>query len=261
MARALLTRGEKVFFLTRGYGGRLKGPLLADPAHHNASDIGDEPLLLARIAPTIVARDRAAGAALADRNGASVIIMDDGFQNFRLKKDFSVLVINGTSGFGNGRVIPAGPLREPAAQGFARADAAIMLGEEGAQLPYSGPILRARVMAENRDALKGKRIHAFAGIANPERFFAMLRGIGAEITGTSIFADHYAFQDRDIKTLQDNARRQDAVLVTTEKDFVRLAPAKRERIIAVAIHAVFENAAAFAALLDKALASGDGAHS
>src|SRR5262249_23770282 len=154
-------------------------------------EVGDEALLLARSAPTVVACDRAAGAKLAAANGAEMIVMDDGHQNFSLAKDLSLVVVDGASGFGNGFMIPAGPLREPVAQGLARADAVIVMNQGAPDLEgFAGPVLGARLEPESSD-LSGKRVFAFAGIGRPEKFVETLRALGAEITGTQFFPDHH----------------------------------------------------------------------
>src|SRR6266702_4634659 len=129
IGRFLKAAGERPFFLSRGYGGRARGPLVVDPGRHGAREVGDEPLLLARIAPTVVARARPAGAAVARARGASVIVMDDGFQNPSLAKDFAVLVLDGRRGIGNARVFPAGPLRAPLEIQLERTQALIAVGE------------------------------------------------------------------------------------------------------------------------------------
>jgi tetraacyldisaccharide 4'-kinase len=156
----LQTEGRKTFFLTRGYGGSERGPTQVS-ADHDANQVGDEALLLARTAPTIVARDRAQGAAYADARGANILVMDDGHQNFSLAKDLSIVVVDGESDFGNRLMIPAGPLRESVSQGLTRADAVIVMGEGDPGLNgYSGPVLRARLVSDG-DALKGQRTTIF----------------------------------------------------------------------------------------------------
>jgi tetraacyldisaccharide 4'-kinase len=200
---------------------------------HAAADVGDEPLLLARVAPAWVARDRAAGAAAAVAAGAAVIVMDDGFQNPGLEKDLSLLVADGGYGFGNGRVMPAGPLREPLAAGFARADAVALIGTDqrgvAEMLPPTLPLLRA-VLAPVAAALAGRRVLAFAGIARPEKFFATLQAMGCVLAGQRAFADHHAYGEAEVATLIEDARHADAVPVTTEKDAVRLPLALRAGI-------------------------------
>jgi tetraacyldisaccharide 4'-kinase len=249
VARALKERGGNPFFLSRGYGGKQPGPALVDTAHDTAHDVGDEPLMLAAAAPVIVARDRKAGAELADANGAGAIVMDDGHQNFALAKDLSIVVVDAETGFGNGRVLPAGPLREPIVQGLARADAIVLVGDGAPDLKgFPGPVLRAHLVSVDMLGLRGKSVVAFAGIGRPEKFFDTLRARGAELIETRAYADHYAYTASDIARLKAKARG--ALLVTTEKDFVRLTPAQREGLNFLPVRAAFDDAATFAALLD-----------
>jgi tetraacyldisaccharide 4'-kinase len=252
VAEALLQRRLNPVFLSRGYGGRLTGPIFVDPAIHSAADTGAEPLLLAATAPAIVARDRAAGAMLADAQHADVIVMDDGHQNFRLAKDLSLVVVDAETGFGNRKTLPAGPLREPIAQGLARADAVVLVGEGDPVLPgWSGPVLRAYLIPGDAAAFKDARVVAFAGIGRPEKFFASLRAAGAELVAVECFEDHHAYSAAEIARLKSRARGADARLVTTEKDFVRLMPAEREDIDVLPIRARFLDPAALGRLLDS----------
>jgi len=248
IAEMLRARGHKPYFLTRGYGGSEHGPALASRGH-SAAVMGDEALLLARTAPTIVARDRAAGARLAKEKGATVIVMDDGHQNFSLRKALSLVVVDAETGFGNGYQIPAGPLREPVAQGLTRADAVIFVGDGEPDMGgYSGPVLRARLKAEG-DAFAGKAVFAFAGIGRPEKFFASLEDSGATVTGSCFFPDHHPYSEDEI--IQLRAVAGEAMLVTTEKDFVRLSTTQREGIRMLKITAVFDDAHAIERLLDS----------
>lgn len=257
LGHALAARGLSVAFLSRGYGGRLAGPVQVEPARHSAGDIGDEPLLLARHGKAVVAHDRAAGARLADSLGADVIVMDDGFQNFQIEKDLSLVVIDAAAGFGNGHLIPAGPLREPARQGLARADAIVMVGDGDPALPpFSGPVLRATIVPGAPEALRGRRVHAFAGIGRPQKFFDMLRLLGADITATQPFPDHHRFTPTEVSVLKQAAEKSSALLVTTEKDFVRLDPSARRNVVAVPVHAVFADHAALKPLLDRIAGAG-----
>ena len=248
IAQALRARGHRPFFLTRGYGGSEKGPALASRGH-SAKMMGDEALLLARTAPTIVARDRAAGARLAREKGASVLVMDDGHQNFSLRKDLSLVVVDGETGFGNGFQIPAGPLREPVAQGLARADAVVLVGEGTPRLgDFRGPVLRAHLKADG-ESFAGKTVFAFAGIGRPEKFVASLEAGGAIVAGSCFFADHHRYGEEEI--IQLKAVAGDAVLVTTQKDFVRLTTAQRQDIRVLKIFAAFDDTAAIERLLDS----------
>jgi len=254
VAATLAALGKKVFFLTRGYGGSEVGPLLMENPRLekvSADAVGDEAMLLARIAPTIVSRDRAAGAKLAEAKGAEIIVMDDGHQNFSLAKDLSLVVVDATSGFGNGLIIPAGPLRESVAQGLARADAIVVVGDGDPDLGvYSGPVLRAHLAAEGT-TFRGRRIFAFAGIGRPEKFLETLRDAGAVVTGSQFFADHHPYSAAEIAALRRWA--EDAQLVTTEKDAVRLDTHLAVGIEFLPVRAVFDAPALLTHLLDRLL--------
>ena len=252
IAEMLRAMGHRPYFLTRGYGGSERGPALASRGH-SAAVMGDEALLLARTAPAIVARDRAQGARLAREKGATVLVMDDGHQNFTLRKSLSLVVVDAESGFGNGRQIPAGPLRETVVQGLARADAVILVGDGEPDLKgYKGPVPRARLRPEGA-GFAGKNVFAFAGIGRPEKFVASLEESGAHLTGSCFFDDHHAYAEHEIAQLRMVAG--DALLVTTEKDFVRLTVAQREGIRVLKVAATFDDRTAMQGLLDRALVS------
>jgi tetraacyldisaccharide 4'-kinase len=243
IARNLKARGLRVMILSRGYGGSLAGPVMVNSDMHSAANVGDEPLLLSATAPVIVARDRSQGAILADAEGADVIVMDDGYQNFALEKDLAIVVVDAEKGFGNGHILPAGPLRESVSGGLARADAVVLVGYGTPALPgYSGPILRAKLVPRSGETMAGRRVIAFAGIGRPEKFFGTLRGLNAELIEARAFADHHMFDTGEIARLKAAAKEKNAVLITTEKDFVRLAPADRDGIAALPIEAKFETA-------------------
>jgi len=253
LARTLHSEHIEVALLTRGYSRPRGNPLLVDPQKHGAETVGDEALLLAKAAPTIVARNRADGARLAEAQGARVIVMDDGYQNFSLAKDLSLVVVDAETGFGNGRMLPAGPLRESVLAGLVRADGIILTGEGTPVLPgFNGPILRARLVAERR--FDGVRLTAFAGIGRPEKFFAMLRALGAELVQTFSFADHHAYSAAEITTLRTRAKGTNTILITTEKDFVRLDRSDRQEIEVLPVHAVFDDPASPMRLLQPLLA-------
>jgi tetraacyldisaccharide 4'-kinase len=250
IARVLKTLGHKPFFLTRGFGGRLRGPIEATQ-DDRAIDVGDEAILLACSAPAIVARDRREGVKLAIGLGADAIVMDDGHQNFALTKDLSIVIVDGDVGFGNGHVVPAGPLREPVSQGLARADAVIITGEGTPPLAgFSRPVLRAHLTLQDTDIV-GKRMVAFAGIGRPGKFFQSLVNFGANLLATQGFADHHVYTAGEIARLRAKARTLNAELVTTEKDFVRLTRTEREGIRAMPVRAVFDDPAALERLLDS----------
>lgn len=255
IGRRLGNRGIGAHFLMRGYGGRIKAPTRVDPAVHDSTAVGDEALLLAAERPTWVAADRGAGAKAAVAAGAQAIVMDDGLQNPTLEKDLSLLVVDGSYGFGNGRVIPAGPLREPVSAAAARARAAILIGadETGAlaQLPSSLPVLRAKLVpGPEAELLAGQPVFAFCGIANPRKFFSTLQEAGAFLAGRQAYADHYPFDEGDLRDLLAEAESLRATPVTTRKDFVRIPPAFRNRVTVVTIRLEWEEPAAIEVLLD-----------
>ncbi|MFG1463550.1 tetraacyldisaccharide 4'-kinase [Xanthobacter sp. DSM 24535] len=225
----LKARGASPFALLRGHGGREAGPLRVDPARHDAAAVGDEALLLADAAPTIVSRDRLAGARLAVASGASHIVMDDGFQNPTLHKDAALLVVDGASGLGNGRVLPAGPLRAPFAAQATRADALLLIGTgaPGDYLARSASdimVLRGHLSADTGDAaaLLGRRLFAFAGIGRPEKFFQTLRALDLDVAETEAFPDHHPYTPGDLSRLHGQAQAGGLCLVTTAKDLSRL---------------------------------------
>jgi tetraacyldisaccharide 4'-kinase len=270
VARVLLAAHERPFFLSRGYGGRLAGPVPVNPAVHSATDVGDEPLLLARLAPTIVAHDRVAGAQAARFSGARVIVMDDGFQNPSLKKDLSILVIDNKRGIGNGRVIPAGPLRAPLGVQIARAQALVIVGPgDGARAVAEMAWRRGLTIFHGRlepdrqhlAALRGRKALAFAGIGDPQKFFATLTDAGIDVAERASFADHHRYTATEAQTLLARAEAQNLVLLTTEKDHVRLAgsphlAALAARTSALPVRLVIDEEQAFQEMIAKALRRG-----
>jgi len=229
IARLLIEAGERPYFLTRGYGGRLAGPVLVET--HTATQVGDEPPLLARIAPTVVAHNRVAGARLAVEKGASVIVMDDGFQNPSLAKDLSILVIDGTRGIGNARVLPAGPLRAPLEPQLDRADAILIVGEVSGAAPLviaaracKLPLFHGTLEPDRKavEALAGTRVLAFAGIGDPEKFFATVARAGIDASARRSFPDHHRYSTREAKALIEEAAANSLSLLTTEKDAARM---------------------------------------
>jgi len=250
LGERLQRRGVKVHFVTRGYGGREVGPLRIDLDRHVAADVGDEPLLLAQVAPTWVARDRLKGARAAIAAGAEVLVLDDAHQNFRLHKDLSLVVVDGGYGFGNGRVMPAGPLRETVPAGLARADAVVLIGD-GALSTGTLPMMHA-TLAPVSDALRHRRVLAFAGIGRPEKFFATLADLQCDVVGTRTYPDHYAYKPDEIMRLADAAAAAGALLVTTEKDQVRLPPEARRMVTPVQVALTFRDGAMLDHLLAKA---------
>lgn len=240
----LQAHGRRVHILTRGYGGREAGPVQVDLSKHDAVQVGDEPLLLAQTAPTWVSRWRPDGAAAATAHGADVIVMDDGFQNFTVAKDLSFIVVDGAVGFGNGRVMPAGPCREPIPAGRDRAQAAIIIGDDrhnAAKHLTPLPILNARlVVNEAAYGLRGKRVLAFAGIGRPSKFFHTLEhDVQAQLVDTIAFPDHYPYKTGDLDTLIAQAKMLDAMLVTTQKDLVRIPEIFQSHIQTVSVRLEF----------------------
>lgn len=249
--------------ITRGYGGQLAGPVAVDPSVHRAQDVGDEPLLLAlRGAQAIVSKDRAAGARHAFAEGADLVLMDDGFQNPTLHKDFSFLVIDGASGFGNGRVLPAGPLRERPEAALVRAQAVILIGRDisgvGESIPDFLPVFTAQIAPQHQPDLCTPYI-AFAGLARPEKFRDTLVSLGAELVRFHAFADHHAYSARDLEALREEAGRAQARLITTEKDYVRLSPEQRDGIETLPVALKFDEPERVLNALRAALSKREGA--
>jgi tetraacyldisaccharide 4'-kinase len=262
----LKAQGETPFALTRGYGGRLPGPVEVDPARHQAGEVGDEALLLAAHARTILARDRPAGAALAKALGASVIVMDDGLQNPSLQKQLRLAVVDGESGIGNGLCLPAGPLRAPLPGQLEATDAVIVIGggQAGEAVAAKArsrglPVLGARlaVAPEIAASLRARAVIAVAGIGRPQKFFETLRALQARIVAERAFGDHHAYRMGDVEALLAEARAHDCIIATTEKDMTKLAPlwppAERARLFAVPVTLVFDEPAGIAALIARSL--------
>jgi tetraacyldisaccharide 4'-kinase len=256
LAKLLRELGETPVVLSRGYGGKLRGPVRVDPVWHAASDVGDEPLMLAGALPVVVSRKRADGVPLA-REGATVILMDDGFQSPAVVKDASLIVIDSARGLGNGKVFPAGPLRAPLRPQLARTDALIVVGDGhaaekvSAEIAAQGkPVLSAHLRPDEAvvTQLRGKRVLAFAGIGDPTRFFNTLRASGIDVAGQRAFADHHVYSQAEIENLVTEARREGLTLVTTEKDLARLRqdgglPDWAQQIVPFAVTLEFDDAA------------------
>ncbi len=259
LAQRLIARGCAVHILLRGYGGRSRGTHRVSP-DDTAEAVGDEALLLAAVAPTWTGADRAASARAAVAAGATVLLMDDGLQNPTLHKDLSLLVVDGATGFGNGRVLPAGPLREPVAAGAARCQAAVVIGPARSlprSLPVSLPVLRATlVQGPEIAALRGKQVLAFAGIAYPDKFFAPLRAAGVDVVRAMPFPDHHPYTRRELDALLGDADRLNAILVTTPKDAVRLPPEVKPWVQVVGVGLLWDDEALLRALLDGVFDAG-----
>jgi tetraacyldisaccharide 4'-kinase len=282
LARLLLQWGRRPFFLSRGYGGRVAGPVRIDPAAFpgagesrkgawTAADVGDEPLLLANVAPAIVSRDRPAGVRAAIAGGADAVIMDDGLQNPSVQKDFSVAVVDGRRGVGNGRIFPAGPLRAPLEVQLDYVDAVLVVGAAGPAANHAIaaaqkrglPVFHGDLHAapDAVAALVGKPVLAFAGIADPGKFFATLEAHGIAAAVRRPFPDHHPYAADEMAGLVACAERRGLTLVTTEKDIARLrgdptAASLIARSAVLPVTLTFRDVASVEAMLRGALRTG-----
>lgn len=266
LTRALRAKlGPNAHTLSRGYGGRVEGPLRVTP-DMDAREVGDEPLLHAHDGPAWVARDRYAGALAAAQAGAQAIIMDDGFQNAALGKDLSLIAVDPQFGIGNGEVFPAGPLRERLDDGLGRADAIVMLHNTAGDAPvehewlsdFTKPILHAALKPLS-EVPHGKLV-AFAGLARPEKFFDTLTSLGGEVTEAVPFDDHHLYAEEDLSVLAQIAEERGAQLITTEKDAARLSSEWRMRVAVLPVTAHFADEAALDALLEPIRSRMNAAH-
>lgn len=256
----LSARGIGAHVVSRGYGGSLHGPVRVDERKHTAAEVGDEPLLLSAFAPTWVARDRTLGAQAAVAEGARAILLDDAHQNPALAKDLSIVVIDAETGFGNGRCLPAGPLREPVAKGLARADLVVLIGAPDARQAFRDrwaarigcPLVEARLAPlQTGMDWQGQRVLAFAGIGRPGKFFATLQSLGAELVRAEPLDDHQPFTPALLNRLETEAHLLGAQLVTTEKDAARLPARFRPKVLALPVRLEVVDWAAIDAHLDR----------
>lgn len=258
LMQRLLAQGLAVHVVSRGFGGVTRGPHRVDPARHDVRDVGDEPLMLAALGTVWVSRDRPAGVRAAAAEGAEIVLLDDGLQNPHVARDRNIVMVDAVEGFGNGRLIPAGPLREPVGRGLARADLVVLVGEpqvRRAAVARWPALERARPLgAQLRPLatglpLEGEPVVAFAGIARPEKFFETVRAMGARPLAEHPFPDHHAYRPRVLRRLLAEARQSGAMLVTTEKDAVRLPPELRREVVTVQVRLEPENWAPIDALI------------
>ena len=254
----LLSKRLKVAFLTRGYGGAFSGPIKVNPHKHTFQDVGDEALLLSKIAPTWVSQNRLDGGLAAKLDGAQIILMDDGFQNPTIGKTFSILVFDGPYGLGNNQLIPSGPLRETLGRGMSRADAVVIIGEDlhdlQSKIPENIPLFSVTTSPIIPKKLKvAKSVIGFAGIGRPRKFLETLKTLNVEIQDFVPFPDHHKFRNSEIEDLIRRASETGAQLVTTTKDFVRLPPNTKNSIIAMDIELNWANQNQIKALLEQVL--------
>ena len=254
----LLSKRFKVAFLTRGYGGAFSGPIKVNPHKHTFQDVGDEALLLSKIAPTWVSKNRSDGGLAAKMDGAQIILMDDGFQNPTINKTFSLLVFDGPYGLGNNQLIPSGPLRETLSRGISRADAVVIIGEDlhdlQSKIPENIPLFSVTTSPIISKKLKtAKSIIGFAGIGRPRKFLETLKTLNVDIQDFVPFPDHHRFRNSEIEELISKASKAGAQLVTTTKDFVRLPPNTMTSITAMDIELNWVNQNQIKALLEQVL--------
>ena len=263
VARMLQASGERVAFLSRGYGGAPRSaPLKVDPSLHSAAGVGDEPLLLARVAPCWIGPDRLASAEAAIESGATLLVMDDGLQNPSLAKDYAIAVVDGEAPFGNGLCLPAGPLRAPVEAQLPYVDALVVVGGgpvELAQIEARAPErpafpARLQPAAVAAALLVGRPVLAFAGIARPEKFFDSLAAIGANVVAARAFADHHVYSPAQIEALMRVASSRNLLLVTTEKDHVRIPPSLAKSVLTLPVSLGFEDSRAISRSIVSAIA-------
>lgn len=241
LAEILKAKGKNPFFISRGYGGSLSGVLI-NPQKHTPQEVGDEPLMLAAVAPTVICHDRGKAAQIAEENGADILIMDDGFQNPSLQKDLSFLVFNGEIGIGNGKIIPAGPMRERLENGLKRADAVIFIGEDknGLLKKINKPVFKVEIK-EEKPLHTNEKVLAFAGIGYPQKFYNSLEKCGLKVAKSYDFPDHHFYAKDELKTIIQKASKRNMPIYTTLKDFVKIPQNMQKSFNVLNIKATFEN--------------------
>lgn len=256
IAKILKKQGKNPFFVSRGYGGKLHNTIV-DKEHHTAADVGDEPLILAEEAPVSVNPDRYRAAAAAERQGADVIIMDDGFQNPSLCKDLSFIVIDGGFGFGNRRPVPSGPLRENLKAGLKRADAVLLIGKDRFNLAESFgelPVFTGQIIPETKNLPpQTKPVIAFAGIGRPEKFYESLSKLGYSLLKTKDFPDHHFYTETELEQLINQAQKAEAILFTTSKDIVKIPPRLRKQFHVLEITVAWDKPETLSVFINRKL--------
>ncbi len=253
--------GHKPHVVSRGYGGKSKGPLYVSSSSSHEK-VGDEPILLSKSGPVLISKNRKKGVYKAWENGADSVLLDDGLQNTSIAKDLSLVVVDSRILFGNQRLIPSGPLRETIALGLSRHDAIILIDHDtnsrsqtiDFKFPPGLPVVKAMVKPSVTSSnWKGQKVFAFAGIAHPEKFLVTLQNFGCEIVNSHFFSDHHSFKSYEIEKLKLKAKSLDAKLVTTEKDYVRIPSSKKNYIYYIPIHIEFERKDIIIKILQGAL--------
>ena len=259
LAKLFKKNGYKPQVISRGYGGSIKGPHLVDQINDTSKEVGDEPLLISKSCPVWVSKNKKDGILAAAKNKADLVLLDDGFQNSSIKKDLSILVIDSKIGFGNAKVLPAGPLREPIIKGVKRADFLLLIGEEKKYASFfdlqKKPLFYGKIVAKVKSSpnLKNKSIIAFSGIAHPSKFFDTLEELGANILVRESFPDHYNYKESTIRRLKNEAIKRESILITTEKDFVRIPKYLRENILALCVELIIANEKPLISIIKKHL--------
>lgn len=268
IGKMMQAQGKRIAFLSRGYGGALASetPVQVDPARHRAADVGDEPILLARLAPTFICTDRVAGARAAAQAGANIVILDDGLQNPALAKDVSFAVVDGEAGIGNGLCVPAGPLRAPLEAQWPFVDGIIIIGKgaRGDALAEQAHalgklVVHGTLVPDNAHEIQNKKLRAFAGIGRPEKFFTYLRDLGGRVTATTAFADHHAYTADELEKIRRLAsanNQEPETIVTTEKDAIRIPEGALPDLIVLRVALTFDAPDKIAELIARKISRG-----